>query len=385
MEGVSQRPWRVTGLIVCLALMWARAGAGQDLQNSQWFTRVGFTPAFVLPNGPFHSNGTPADRHKRSIPSMTVDVGKQTDGSRDWHHLYGLPTYGFGFSVASIGSGRPLDAYTFFSWPFARLHERVHVTTDIGMGVSWNWKEFDQETNSRRTVLGSNLNARVDWGFYLRHLTTRQMSLYAGVDFTHRSNGGMRQPNGGINVIGPSVALRYDLAPHPSLPIREPGPFSPSWEVVVGGAAGRKNVVHKASSDISRDHGAFEATAGVQRHFYRFGKLGAGTDFAYDGATGARVEMVEGSAVQWRPGPGQRLAVGLYGGYEHVIDRFSALVHTGYVVWRGFDDPRPRFYVRYGWRYHLTDRIWGLFSIRSLDGNKADFLEFGGGYRMRWR
>jgi hypothetical protein len=50
---------------------------------------------------------------------MTFEIGTQTDGSRDWHHLYGLPTYGFGVPVASfddgIEAGRPLDAYTVFS------------------------------------------------------------------------------------------------------------------------------------------------------------------------------------------------------------------------------------------------------------------------------
>jgi urease beta subunit len=321
---------------------------------------------------------------------MTVEIGRQTDGSREWHHQYGLPAYGFGFSIGSFGdgveTGRPLDAYTFFSWPFARLSQRVHLTTDIGMGVSWNWKKFNEETDSSRTVLGSNLNARIDWGFYLRHRTTQQMSLYAGIDFTHRSNGGMRQPNRGINVIGPSVALRYNFSPEQTVPVRKASSFQPAWEFVVGGTVGRKNVVERTNPTVRRDHGALEVNAGLQRHFYRYGKIAAGTDLTYDGATGARVDVVDGDAVRWRPGIGQRLAIGLYGGYEHVIARFGALVQAGYNVARGFEDPSSaRFYMRYGWRYQLNDRFFGLFAIRSLEGRKADFLEFGGGYKVRWR
>jgi hypothetical protein len=69
-----------------------------------------------------------------------------------------------------------------------------------------------------------------------------------------------------------------------------------------------------------------------------------------------------------------------------VINRFGALVQAGYTVVRGFEDSSsPAFYVRYGWRYHLTDRFWGLFAIRAIEGNKADFLELGGGYRLRWQ
>ena len=47
-----------------------------------------------------------------------------------------------------------------------RLNDRLDLTTDFGMGVSWGWKEFDGETASESSVLGSDLNARIDWGFY---------------------------------------------------------------------------------------------------------------------------------------------------------------------------------------------------------------------------
>ena len=30
----------------------------------------------------------------------------------------------------------PVEAYTFFSWPFVRLSDRVQVTSDFGMGFS---------------------------------------------------------------------------------------------------------------------------------------------------------------------------------------------------------------------------------------------------------
>ena len=385
-EPLHKLSHRIIAIVFCLVMTWAHAGSGQDLKGGQWFTRVGLTPAFVLPKSPFEASGSLADEQTRWLSSMTFEVGKQTDGSRDWHHLYGLPTYGFGLSMASFGNGvetgRPLDAYTFFSWPFVRLSKRVQLTTDFGMGVSWNWKEFSEETEDYRTVLGSNVNARIDWGFYLRHLATRKMSVYAGVDFTHRSNGGMRQPNSGINVIGPSVSLRYDFVPERATQIRPVPPFQPAWEFVMGTAIGGKNVIEHTNPVVRRDYGALEFTTGLQRHFYRYGKVAAGTDLTYDGAAGARVDIIKGNPVQWRPGAGQRLAIGLYGGYEHVIERFGALVQAGYSVARGFEDPSPRFYMRYGWRYYVNDRFWGLFAIRSIEGRRADFLEVGAGYRI---
>jgi hypothetical protein len=273
-----------------------------------------------------------------------------------------LPSYGFGVSVASLGNGdaisRPVEAYTFFSWPFAELSERVQVTTDFGMGVSWNWKAFNPRTNSYTTVLGSDLNARIDWGFYLRFITTPQTSLYAGIDYTHRSNGGTARPDLGINVIGPSVALRYNLSPaRYQPPISRLPAFRPAWEFVVGGAGGLKNVADTRRPDRQRHFGAFGATAGLQRHFYRYGKIATGTEFTYDGSASAPLNVVDAANLQRRGGAWERMAVGLYGGYEHVIGRFSALVQLGYNVADGVKDPdRSNFYQRYGWRYHFNDR-----------------------------
>ncbi len=373
-------------LMVVAALLCGRAGYGQAPEPSPLFTRVGFSPAYVVSTNPFTVSGTmPADREVNAVPSLTVEIGRQTDGSQLWHHMYGLPSYGFGVSVGSIGGGvsRPVDAYTFFSWPFARPSERLHITTDFGMGVSWNWKALDRRSNAYTTVLGSNLNARIDWGFYLRYLATSQTSLYAGVDFTHRSNGGMRQPDQGINTIGPSVGVRYNLAPERyQRPVTESAAFQPAWELVAGGTAGRKNVLDERNN-LDHDFGAMGVTAAMQRHFYRYGKIAFGTDVMYDGSTGARlVDVVNRSVL--RDDFGDRMALGFYSGYEHVIGRFGAIFQMGYKAVNGSDDPTAgSLYERYGWRYHFNDKFWGTFAVRAINDRKADALEFGFGYRTR--
>jgi hypothetical protein len=380
------RVWPV--LALCFVVAASRDGYAQTSHPSPWFTRIGFAPAYVFATNPFSTNGAPADRHVRSAPSMTFEVGRQTDGSRDWHHLYGMPSYGFGMSVMSLGGGgvsRPMDAYTFFSWPFIRPSERLQLTTDFGMGVSWNWKAFNPRTNSYTTVLGSNLNARIDWGVYVRYALTRQTSMYAGLDFTHRSNGGMRQPDQGINVIGPSVSLRHTMGgaePSP-LALREVHAFKPRWEFVAGAGGGPKNVLDEMHGNVRNNYGTVSATAALQRHFYRYGKIALGTDVMYDGSTGVQLDVVNGAVVSHRPDFGKRITTGFYGGYEHVIGRFGAIVQVGYKVASGFDGgTMPRQYERYGWRYHFNDHLWSNFAVRAVADRKADALEFGLGYRF---
>jgi hypothetical protein len=232
-------------------------------------------------------------------------------------------------------------------------------------------------------VLGSDLNARVNWAFNVLYQSNPRLGIYTGIDFTHRSNGGMVQPDQGINVIGPKVAVRYDFVSNPPRHAAIiPQPFHPAWEVVTGLTGGVKSVVEQTHPMLRESFGAADATAAVQRHFYRFGKAAFGADLRYDGSTGVALNPAD---ARWRADFNQRWTLGTYGGYEHVIGRFGALVQVGYVVARTLEDGHtPRLYQRYGWRYHMNHHFWTTFAIRTIQGRKADALELGAGYRIRW-
>jgi hypothetical protein len=373
-----------TWLVV--ALLWSAAAAAQSSENNPWFVRGGVSPAWILPTNPFSSDETSGQITR--APSATLEVGRRTDGSSEWHELYGMPSYGIGFSLASFRNGiehaRPVEAYAFFSWPFASLTKRLDLTTDFGTGVSWNWKRINDQNGTSQIVLGSNLNARIDVGFYLRYLLSPRNMLYAGVDFTHRSNGGLVAPDLGINVIGPKVMMQYNFGAFgPDIPtphdVQKPPRFQPVWDIIVGGSGGAKNVVEITGR---RDFGSFDGTVGPQWRFYRYGRIAMGTDVTYDGSVAAITSAPIPLARESPDGP---WALGVYAGYEHIIGRFSAFLHLGYNVARGLDDPDvPRGYQRFGWRYQITDRVFTTFSIRATEIRRADALQVGAGYRLRW-
>jgi len=377
--------WR--GAVVCAVLLarpWTCSGQSRADANP-WFVRSGITTDHIVSRNPFapatgQEGGPIDDGH-----DFTFEIGRQTDGSQEWHPLYGMPSYGFGFSLSSFRNdvvhSRPFDAYTFFSWPFAQLADHLDLTTDFGMGLSWHWKEINERTASSQPTLASDLNAYIDWGFYLRWASTPRTVVYAGFDYTHRSNGGMVQPDQGINVLGPKVAMQYNFSPDTRnvRPVKPPT-FHPSWEFIVGGAGGVKSAGDSAPI-AQQNFGVVDATTGAQWHFYRFGKIASGIDLSYDGSAGARLD---GTTAMTRADAGQRWALGVYGGYEHVIGKFGALLQPGFVVARGSERANSsRFYQRLGWRYHVNDHFWGSVSLRAVEGRIADALEFGAGYRLR--
>src|SRR5437870_8127547 len=121
--------------------------------TNPWFVRVGYSPARVLAAGEFELGAGVAR-------ATTLEVGRQTDGSRSWHRVYNYPAYGVGFYAARFDRahelGHPFAAYGFFSWPFP-VSNRIQVTSDFGLGISWNWNEYDPRTNPTNTTLGSDV------------------------------------------------------------------------------------------------------------------------------------------------------------------------------------------------------------------------------------
>src|SRR6185295_1291056 len=65
-----------------LLLLWATRGHSQDVEsaNNRWFVRAGFAPAFILPTNPFLSTGPDGGDPIGWAPSVTVEIGRRTDG-----------------------------------------------------------------------------------------------------------------------------------------------------------------------------------------------------------------------------------------------------------------------------------------------------------------
>ena len=80
-----------------------------------------------------------------------------------------------------------------------------------------------------------------------------------------------------------------------------------------------------------------------------------------------------------------RLNLGLYGGYQHLFNRFIASVDLGYYVWQGREDGRvPEFYQRLGFKFDLSEQVFSGLNIRFFKLGVADYIEWHMGYRFKW-
>ena len=366
-------------------------------RENPWFIRVGYQPGWVIPTSNFIRGINANHKPIRSMQSLKFEVGLQTDGTQDWHHDYNFPSYGIGFYTADFSNkeelGSPVGTYGFLSLPLLRLSESVDLTTDFGIGVAFGFKPFDPETNRFNRATGSSITAYLDWGLYLNYLLSTKLDVAGGLSFTHFSNGRTREPNIGLNTLAPRMSLRYNFhQERKTLLRRNLTEFKPSWELLFAVSGGSKNIsaltdnIELQQVDRRQIFGVANFSTGIQRHFYRKGKLGGGIDVSYDGSANARIDLTaDRHVVKSRGSAVERLNFGLFGGYEHIFHRFLLTTQLGYYVQRGRNDDRVQdLYQRFGFKFNLSENIFAGINVRFIDFNRADYIEWTTGYRFKW-
>jgi hypothetical protein len=337
-----------------------------------------------------NNQGEPIEKYQ----SLRLEFGWQTDGAWPWQQLYNYPAYGIGIMGADYFQfedeiGNPTSLYGFFRWPVKRWHVNT-ITVDLALGLSDNWKPFDPVDNPNNVAIGAFRTIMIDVGATYNLGISRRFGLMAGIEGTHFSNGGTRKPNQGLNMLTGSVGLKYFLGSgRPELPAKRPLPaYVPSWEILATLAGGINNINFETDNEDvvekykNVDYAVINLSGTVNRGLGRMSKVGAGLDFTYDNSIGAQIDAADGEVNDVATSFGDKLAVGVFGGYEQVIDRGSILLQLGYQVVRtDFEGSLPEFYQRLGVRYYVLKNTFLGLNVRFHDFGVADYLEFNLGQR----
>ncbi len=100
-----------------------------------------------------------------------------------------------------------------FVEPMIRAQDRLHGSVRLGVGFAWLNKVYDAETNPANLFFSTRLSFTgmvcANLGFWL----SPRWGLQGGFNFNHISNGGMKEPNKGMNYPTWSGGLVYTPDP----------------------------------------------------------------------------------------------------------------------------------------------------------------------------
>jgi hypothetical protein len=390
-------------LLVATAAATATAGAAGEPESDgpRVFVRGGYQAGWVPATHEFfdgtNDRGEPTNQSGEPIDafqSIRLEVGWQTDGSRDWHHLYDFPAYGLGLYAADYDNddelGKPTSIYGFFDWPLRRWR-RSSLVFNVGFGIADNWQPYHPRSNPHNMVIGATQTVHIDLGLLWNLEVAPRWSVTTGVTGTHFSNGGSAQPNAGVNQVGPIAMVRYSGYPRfEPPPRREPGPYDRGWSLDVSLSGGVRN--HQFDDGLSDPDNYYAEDYVMGNLALRAGKAFAptqrwnlGVDLVYDGSMPDLIRWVaarrgeEASADGW-----DKLQLGLVGGWELVVHRTHFQLQAGYMVLRStFEGQRPALYQRFGIKHHLHEHWFAGLNVRLTDFSRAYTLEWTVGARIR--
>jgi hypothetical protein len=360
------------------------------------FIGLKYAPGFVMQTSGFfkgeNGTSTPIDR----FHSGTIILGWQSYGDRKWEQNYGYPAYGIGFYTASFPNGNgelgnPSAIFGFFRGPFKRFH-KVALNYTIGLGLTYNWKPYNPVTNPWNVVIGSKQTVYVEFGTNLSIPLNRHFELVAGGLFNHFSNGSLKKPNAGINLVAPFVQLNYQFNERPEFKWQTPAPVSKTWETNLMLSYGAKQLqldttgIQGVSPWNNILFNACNLAINWQRPVSPIVKAGFGTDWVYDETFNSTLAFDD----QKRPYKvhgnfWDGISLGFYGSAEFDLNRFAAWTQVGYYVIRKNDnEDGHRLYQVVGLKFFFLKNTFAGLGLRATQFSNADFIAWTIGHRIKW-
>jgi len=296
-------------------------------------------------------------------------INRPETGIGMWFSTFGTDIYGKGIAIY------PYINFRLFNW--GDLSAKYKVA--FGLGYATN--PFDYEDNTYNTVFGSHFNAYIGLGLLLRYPVSKRISLSGSFALNHMSNGSTRKPNNGINTAALTFGAIYELnnLNPPKYKALSPPP-SKAHELLATISAGRNqaaayNPTIYWSGSITLTHLWYKKqnkAYGIGLDFIRFG----GAPLAFKNFEDFEIESTSYSTSDY-------LFTGTFATMESHLGSTSLYMAVGAYLYSK-TTPRQPIYARLGIRQKVTKTLFGHFGLKA-NFFTAEFIEFGLGYRWRYK
>ena len=347
---------------------------------------------YVMPTNVFVTGDNLKNRKINRFGLYSIGAGVQTSGKKDWQQLYNFPSYGVFISRLTTNytaeMGEPIVLSSFFEAPFYRW-ENSSLEYYVSAGIAMGWNKYDSISNKFNMITGARNTMYIGLGLRYHYRFAPHWELTAGAMLTHFSNGAIRRPNRGLNLISPSLGLRYHIEPKQEFLRREIAPHHRTDEIAVSIGYGRKTG-DRVRYDLFDDpnvnfmYNAAALNTAYMRQYSHSNKSGLGVSFLYDEWLGSEINSDDNNLAYSTLGSfDDRLSLNLFAAHEICIDRLSIYAQLGVYVWQATPKKPSRFNQRIGVKYHLKNNIFASISVLAHNFTLADYIEWGVGYRFK--
>jgi len=314
-----------------------------------------------------------------NVGSFQLNVGLNTTGYKDWHKSFNYPQLGGGFFYSGLGNdriyGKMLATYIFIDKQFLPKRYKFNIGNRAAFGVSYLTKQFDLHTNPYNMVIGTPFNVFFQYDLTLYYRLNSNLNLRWALGFSHASNGNLREPNKGFNLITSGFGLQYSVSDDRALVTSTPGSHSDSTRTYVSiGILGSAKSVSRENTNL---YPAYGISVEWLRRLNRTSLAGVELTAYRDMAIKYTFQTKDDSTFR----SSDSYAVTLNPAYIMQLGRTMFVFQPGLYLKRGY---KPDGYItnKVGMRFQLSQNLYASWAIKAHWAAKADFVEFGIKYRI---
>lgn len=310
-----------------------------------------------------------------NLHATQISVLQQTKGNRYWHQLFGYPEVGVGLYFINLRNPEHLG-YIFGAYPMAQWrisgNERSRLSFNLGVGLGYISKPFDEKENYQFVSLGSHVNGLYNLSFAYHIWLTQKFGLIADAGVTHLSNATMKSPNLGLNILSVRMGLRYKITSETSFQTLQLPNHENRIALYIFGALGSRQL--QAPGGIN--YWVSSILVQARKSFTHKHAMVAGLDWFYDGSVQPRLEE-QGYTYK---NAFSNTYGGLHVGYALSMGKLVINLQQGVFLYSYFKQPGP-VYQRLGLQYFLTEKLIANITFKTYFAY-AEFIEWGVGYRL---
>jgi len=317
------------------------------------------------------------------------------------YYPYAYQGIGVGFTAFSSSkvTGNPMNIYVLQGSRIASFTDRLSLDYEWNFGISAGWKKISDAEPFDYTDIngfGSHVNAYIDLGFKLNYALTDRLSLTAGVNLSHFSNGNTDYPNPGVNVLWGKVGLLWKLGNIPAQRRHDWSDYEQhiTYDVTAYGAW-RKNIFdyNYSTPQLGEDKRLIPGHFGVAGfnfnplwHFNPMFSVGASLDFQYEEGANLSSCYLPTTAPDnpkfYRQPFSHRVMAGLSARAELQMPVFSVNIGIGHSLWAPGGNDLRGWYQMFTLKTFVTRNLYISTGYRLVRFRNPGNLMLGFGWRF---
>jgi len=311
-------------------------------------------------------------------------LGVQSDGEIVQNQKLGFPRYGIGVFHTHLNKdtlGSPWAAYLYSAIPLIRKGKFL-FDIDLGVGLGWNFTKFDSIANNQNDLIGSDITAYFSVGAVASYRISNRLILDFGVELIHFSNGKIQTPNKGMNLYATHLGMSY-LFNMPKEEVFNYADFEKKNITPITKYNELDFTVNFGGKSTNHEYGRgpiypiYDLILKFGRRYSWVGKYGGGVDIMYDSSLKEDYSTEDVST-------SKLMFVGLTVAHELYFSKFAFQTNIGTYIYKG-TPAKGNFYFRIGLKYYYTENLNLNLTLKTANGFKADFIEFGLGYSLKFK